>query len=150
MERGAGRTRRGASDEKTAAISRRFLQQARADIGVAGMLLRPGAYYKAVECAHQAAEKSLKALAWRVGLRGGGKDDLVAIAQRVARVTGVMPDNVDSAVKYLEPLWSGVRYPSGRASDPIPAEAFGEDDAVTAIRLANGVVAWVDGELQRL
>jgi HEPN domain-containing protein len=135
--------------DKARVMSDRFFAQAQADLRVADLLLRPDGYYKAIECAYQAAEKGLKAVAWVAGLGGGGRHNLVGILQRVSVVVGEPPADVAAAVKQLEPMWDDVRYPSGREAKPIPAEAFGEEDARVAISASRKVLQWVGAELQR-
>lgn len=130
-------------------MSQRFFRQAQSDLRIAEVLVRPGAYYKAVECAYQATEKALKGLAWAAGLRATGKHDLVSLLQRIGAVVGEPPESVDGAVKHLEPMWGDVRYPSGSETGLIPADAFGEGDAVGAIGAASEVMAWVDAELRQ-
>lgn len=129
-------------------MSDRFFAQAQADLRVAQFLLRPGGYYKAIECAYQAAEKALKAVSWAAGLGGGGRHNLVGILQRVSVVVGEPPGDVGAAVKQLEPMWDDVRYPSGQEAKPIPAEAFEEEDAQAAVEASRKVVQWADAELQ--
>jgi HEPN domain-containing protein len=59
-----------------------------------------------------------------------------------------IPAAVYQAVDRLQPIFGETRYPSGRTSEPIPAELVSESVAHEALESAEEVMAWVRTLLQ--
>lgn len=142
---------RSMEPRRTILMGQRLWQQAQRDIRVATQLLQPDSYYAAAYFAHQASEKALKAAHWHLrGEEPSWKHDLVLCADAVAEYTGEPPAVVvQAAVEQLQPIFDDSRYPSGNASDPIPADLIGEEDAVASVKSAEEVMAWVQRLLQQ-
>ncbi|MBI2941590.1 MAG: HEPN domain-containing protein [Chloroflexi bacterium] len=86
----------------------------------------------------------MKAAHWHVHrAEPGWTHDLRACAERIIERAADVPAGVSAAIALLEPIFERTRYPSARASEPIPAELIGEEDAQAAIRSAEEVIAWV-------
>lgn len=131
-------------------MAQRFWRQSAYDLEAAKRLVYPGTWYAAASFAHQAAEKALKAAIWHVrGEEPPWTHALVACAELVSERVGSLPPNVQLAVERPQPLFEAVRYPSGIADDPIPADLITEEDAAAAIRFGEEVCVWVEKLLQQ-
>ncbi len=114
------------------------------------MTLQPRGYFAAAYFAHQAAEKALKAACWHVtGEEPPWNHRLGDVAERICRRSGPVPAGIDEALVRLDPLFQLSRYPSGDVEMPIPAELFGEPEALRAIEKAEEILRWVDELLRR-
>jgi HEPN domain-containing protein len=135
---------------RTAVMGQRFMQQAERDLEAAQLSLHPRLYYVAANLAHQAAEKALKAAHWHLRAEEPRwSHDLGELAEGLTQTAGGIPAGVDRAIDLLEPLLELVRYPSGDAGEPIPAESVGDQQAASAVDAAAEVLAWVRGLLQQ-
>lgn len=145
MEKGKrSKHRKDPAPNRTAMMGQRLWQQAERDIETSRFNLQPRTYYAAANFAHQAAEKSLKAAYWHLlGEEPAWNHDIVDIAERLTPQAEQIPSAVRAALSLLEPLFERTRYPSGRADEPIPADIVAEQDARTAVRSAEEVMAWV-------
>ena len=131
-------------------MASRFWRQAEYDLAAARTLIRPGTAYVAANLAHQAAEKALKAGCWHArGQEPPWGHLLRQLTDLAVATPEEIPVPVYQAVDRLQPIFGETRYPSGRASEPIPAELIGESIAREALESAEEVMAWVRTLLQR-
>ena len=73
---------------------------------------------------------------------------MLPLATSVSEIAGGMPEVIGAAIGKLEAELERSRYPSGDASEPIPADAVDEDDARIALGHAETVLTWVQSLLQ--
>ncbi|HIJ64942.1 MAG TPA: HEPN domain-containing protein [Candidatus Hydrogenedentes bacterium] len=118
----------------------RWLRNARADLALAGVALPPGGLYEHL-CfhAHQAAEKSLKAVLLRMGVEFPFTHNLQALFDLLPAELEV-PSRILEAVD-LNPYAVSTRYPG-------EIETVTESDYVDAVRLAEAVTDWAAGIVQ--
>ena len=118
-------------EERRADAPRRWLEHAYADLALAGVALPPGGMYEHL-CfhAHQAAEKSLKAVLLRMGVDFPFTHNLHALLDLLPSSRQV-PAPVLEAVD-LNPYAAATRYPG--ETEPVT-----ESDYRDAVRLAESV-----------
>ena len=113
----------------------RTLSSARGD-------LERGDYNWACFKAQQAAELAVKALLHGLGQPAYGHS--VSRLLREASARGVeVPRKVVLAASALDKLYVPTRYPNAWA-EGAPHEYYSEEDALEAVKLAEGVVGWVE------
>ncbi len=121
---------------------RRWLEQARTDLGWTRHLHTEGAHYLVCFLAQQVAEKALKAFLYAQG------EDLVIghsvrrLSERTAEYETRFRCHVD-AWGILDSYYIPTRYPNGLPDD-IPARVYNQDAASGALALAEAVVAKVE------
>ncbi len=115
----------------------RWLENARADLALAGVALPPGGLYEHL-CfhAHQAAEKSLKAVLLQEGVEFPFTHNLQALFDLLPTELQT-PSHIFEAVD-LNPYAVATRYPG-------EFEAVTENDHLDAMRLAEAVIQWAAG-----
>ncbi|MDO8672620.1 MAG: HEPN domain-containing protein [Dehalococcoidia bacterium] len=135
---------------RTVLMGQRFWQQAERDLESARLMLQPRCYYVAVYLAHQASEKALKAAHWHLrGEEPPWRHDLWQCAEGLVESSCELPQHIDEAIAYLEPMLVRSRYPSGEKAIPIPAELIDGEDAEMSISAAEEVMTWVQTLLQQ-
>ncbi len=120
----------------------RWLTQAQTDLGWTRYLHEGGAYYLVCFLAQQVAEKALKALLYAQGevlVIGHSVRQLCGRAAVYAPVFGQHQDEWAILDSYYIPT----RYPNG-IPDDIPARVYNEPASVSALLLAETVVAEVE------
>jgi len=119
---------------------RRWLENARADLALAGVALPPGGLYEHL-CfhAHQAAEKSLKAVLLHLGVEFPFTHNLQALFDLLPSESDT-PSQLFEAVD-LNPYAVAARYPG-------EIEPVTESDHQDAMRLAEAVVVWATDIVQ--
>jgi HEPN domain-containing protein len=121
-------------------MARRLRDRADLDIASARELKRPGRFHLAVMCAHQAAEKVLKAACWHVrGQQPPWGHGLSELVELLAESPRDLPPGVVAAAVLLDPLFSRTRYPSGDTEEPIPARQITEVLALRAVEAAEEI-----------
>ncbi len=117
-------------------FARAWLETALEDIGAAEKLLRSG--YCAHTCflAHQAADKAVKAVHYSRGARLVVGHGIRALIERLEsnQLLGLL-----EAARELDLYYIPTRYPNGLDSGT-PKEAFGDQQARRALRLAQSIV----------
>ena len=73
---------------------------------------------------------------------------MLPLASSLAEGAGGMPEEVAAAIGKLDAELERTRYPSGNASEPIPADAVDKNDAEIALDCAEAVMAWAQSLLQ--
>lgn len=118
----------------------RWLENARADLALAGVALPPGGLYEHL-CfhAHQAAEKSLKAVLLQMGVEFPFTHNLQALFDLLPSDLRT-PSTIFEAVD-LNPYAVAARYPG-------ETEAVTKSDYRDAMRLADAVTQWAAGIIQ--
>lgn len=123
----------------------RWLDQAREDLKWARHLAEQGGYHIACFLAQQVAEKALKAFLYAQG------EELV-IGHSVARLCSAAAaaepafDEHCRSWAVLDAFYIPTRYPNGLPGG-IPAEAYPQETAESAVALATQVVGFVDARL---
>lgn len=124
----------------SARIPQRWLQNARADIAIAGIALPPGGMYEQL-CFHaqQAAEKSIKAVLLHVGVQFPFTHNLQLLLDLLPDDIAV-PTEVESAVE-LNAYAVLTRYPG-------ELEPVTKSDHGRALAIAEAVIEWADRVLK--
>ena len=126
---------------------RRWLEQAEQDLRWARDLATRGGYYLACFLAQQIGEKALKALLYSRGAE-------VVLGHSVGRLSQEAGDTYPEIGSLcgrwavLDAYYIPTRYPNG-LPDSIPAKVYGQPAAEDAVRLAEEIVQWVRGQLER-
>ncbi len=117
-----------------------WLARARSDLALARLPLPQGAFYEDL-CFHaqQAAEKALKAVCQYHGWTFRYTHDLAELAGDLKRNGLAVPPEVDEATVLTSFAWEA-RYPG--LGEPVSEEEYRE-----AIRHAQAVVSWAEGEI---
>ncbi len=117
-----------------------WLARARSDLAIARLPLPTGACYEDL-CFHaqQAAEKALKAVYQYHGWTFRYTHDLEELVTGLERQGLVVPSDVDDAIVLTSFAWEA-RYPG-------LTEAVSEEEYRDAIRHAEAVVAWAEGQI---
>ncbi len=116
----------------------RWIEQGRRDLAAARYLAEGGHHNVACYMAQQAAEKALKAVLYAAGadlVLGHSANDL---ARRAAAEHGALAAITPQATR-LDRYYIPTRYPNGLPGG-IPADAFGAEDAASAIGDAAAVL----------
>ncbi len=127
----------------------RWLQQSESDLKSARWLLQSGPPFSSHACfqSHQVVEKCLKAmLFYNCGISGQllGSHDVVELACKLREETSE-PDGEDmQSVKQVANYYLPTRYPNRQPFNIVPAEAFDENEAETAVDAASKVLEFVD------
>jgi HEPN domain-containing protein len=120
--------------------AREWISRARSDLALARA--RPEGVYLEDLCFHaqQAAEKAIKALLIRHGVKFPYVHDLAALLTRLERATGDLPDSIRQAER-LTQFAVEARYPG-------TAPPVGEKEYQEAVKLAEEVLRWAEEQLQ--
>jgi len=124
---------------------RRWLKQAKVDLGWAEELVRLGGYHIACFLAQQVAEKALKAFLYAQG------EEVVlghSVGRLCERAAGYDPEfsSYISRWSILDGYYVPTRYPNS-LPDSIPAEVYNRESAEEAVGLAREAVGFVAGKL---
>ncbi len=124
-------------EEQRADAPLRWLENARADLALAGVSLPPGGLYEHL-CFHaqQAVEKSLKAVLLQLGIEFPFTHNLQALLDRLPSWLEVPPQVLEAVI--LNPYAVATRYPG-------ELETVTESDHRDAMRLAEAVTTWAAG-----
>ena len=118
-------------------------EQARADLEAARDILTIEHWFAAAFFAQQAAEKAIKALFIVEKRHESPKThNVVAVAEQLSA-----PSEVLQALRRLTPAYTVARYPD--AANGRPVDAFNEELASESVQDAEGVLKWVEGQLQQ-
>jgi HEPN domain-containing protein len=128
-------------DHKQLEMSRKFNEQAQAELNVARMLVQPGGYHAAAEHARLATELALKAALWLHESAGIKGHNIAELLQKAERHVGRAPQNVQEAVDVLRAATAAIQYPD--SAKPIPLHRFGEADAILCIGAAGEILGWI-------
>jgi len=123
----------------------RWLSQAERDLEACSLLTQGGHFNLACFHAQQSAEKALKAFLISRGareIRGHAVSGLAADAATLDSAFSGLKKHGALLDKYYIPT----RYPNSLPGG-LPAEAFGAEDAEMAIRIAQGILAFVSSRL---
>jgi HEPN domain-containing protein len=123
-------------------MSRKFNEQAQAELKVARMLVQPGGYHAAAEHARLAAELALKSTLWLYEVSGVRGHNIAELLQKAEIHVGSSPRKVQDAVDVLRVATAEPRYPD--SAKPIPLHRFGETDATLCIGAAGEILEWID------
>jgi HEPN domain-containing protein len=146
---GSNDLRKGVTS-RTAAMATQYWSFANDELSAARLLLSPNHYFAAVQHAHQAAEKALKAACWHLRAEEPPHvHDLAVLEELLVDEVEAIPEAVRSGSERLDPLYGVSRYPSSRVADPRPSEAITEQQARAAIEAAEQVMTWVEELLRR-
>ena len=120
--------------------AREWLRRAQSDLTLARA--KPQGVYLEDLCFHaqQAAEKAIKALLIRQGIEFPYIHDLANLLTLLEKAVGQVPDSMRQAER-LTQFAVETRYPG-------TAPAVGETEYQEAVRLADGVVRWAEGQLK--
>ncbi len=123
------------SREKESQESKRWLEQARADIRAAEISLAGGSYEWACFQSQQAGEKALKACWYQFGLDPWGHSlvKLLYDFPEEKRPFGI--DEIEENAMLLDKMYIPTRYPNG-LPDLIPAKVYSKKEALAAISAA--------------
>ena len=122
---------------------KRWVEQANADLNAAEKNIKIKIYYLSVQCSHQAAEKSLKALFIKQFNKIPEKThDLIKLGKRVN-----IPKKYFEALYELNPEWIPARYPD--ASAIIPAKYYDEPSAKLHFHKAKEIVKWTKKQIEK-
>ena len=117
-------------------IATLWWRQAIEDLVSAKANIAPGRYYISALMAQQAVEKALKAPIIAKSGELVKSHDLVHLAAKVC-----LPQGLVDLCDGLSKVYLTARYPD--AYGDIPSESFTHDDAVSDIKAAEEVIAWV-------
>jgi HEPN domain-containing protein len=124
-------------------MARRFMAQAEHDLAAAEYLLSSPHAFAVARQAFEAAEKALKAAHYHVRAEEPGyHHDVDALIEQLTERMGPAPSEIEEAATVLRPVFEKVRYPSGRVSDPIPADTIGVDAARAVVQASKEVLEW--------
>jgi HEPN domain-containing protein len=120
--------------------AREWLRRAQSDLTLARA--KPQGVYLEDLCFHaqQAAEKAIKALLIRREIEFPYTHDLAKLASSLEKAAGQLPDSIRQAER-LTQFAVETRYPGA-------APAVGETEYREAVRLAEEVVRWAEGQLK--
>lgn len=123
-----------------------WMKQAERDLEKAKMDLKWQYFEWACFTAHQAAEKALKAVYYKLGaeVRGHSIVDLLKGLKGKAKANG---DLMDGA-KYLDRYYIPTRYPNGWAAG-VPADYYGKEDAKDAVGNSGKIIRFCKGLLAK-
>ena len=127
-------------DTKTEA--NRWWRQSKSDFALLGEILQIGKYDTCCFLAQQTAEKALKAYLYAMGEELIFSHSIFKLCEMAAIYDRSFLALRDT-VKQLDFYYVEARYPNA-IEDSIPAEFFGETDAMTAIELAKTVLEKVE------
>jgi HEPN domain-containing protein len=135
------------ADHKQLEMSRKFGEQAQAELNVARMLVQPGGYHAAAEHARLATELALKATLWLYETRGIRGHNIAELLQKAEVHVGRAPQNVQDAVDVLRVATAEIQYPD--SAKRIPLHRFGEMDATLCVGAASEILRWIDEVIRR-
>lgn len=120
---------------------RRWIEQARAEIGAAEHSQSAGDYFVVALLCHQAVEKALKALfIVRYGQAPPKTHNLVRLGIELR-----LPDRFRGFIADLAPVYVASRYPD--ATGEIPAGLFTEKETADMLDRTLEVVVWIEQRL---
>lgn len=131
------------SREKENQESRRWLEQARADIRAAEISLGGGAYEWACFQSQQAGEKVLKACWYYFGLDPWGHSLVKLLYDFPEDKRPFSIEEIEEHAMLLDKMYIPTRYPNG-LPDLIPARVYSKKEAHTAIRAAREILGSVE------
>lgn len=124
---------------------RRWLEQAQSDLAAAKWNEQGGFHSVACFWSQQTAERALKAYLYFSGKRHVIGHSVLELAKECARLDADF-ESIIGEVSFLDRLYIPTRYPNGLPGG-VPAQVYQADEAHTAIRLAEKVVAMVERKI---
>jgi len=124
--------------------ARRWLRQAKIDLGWADHLTQEGGYHIACFLAQQVAEKALKAFLYACGEELVIGHSVAKLSERCCRYDPSFEEKKDW--RLLDSFYVPTRYPNG-IPDGVPAEVYNKKSAQEAVELAKDVVSFVEDRL---
>lgn len=122
--------------------AKRWTDQAKADLHAAKYNVEGGIFYLACFLSQQAAEKAMKAFFYAHGEEFVFGHSVMELCKRAAPLEEIFSKYFLAAGK-LDRFYIPTRYPNGLPGG-IPAESFGKEDAMDAIKIAEEIMITVE------
>lgn len=127
---------------------KRWLDQAKEDLKWARHLSETGGYHIVCFLSQQVAEKALKAFLYANGEEVVLGHSIGRLSRAAAQYDATFNEKTNQWV-ILDTYYIPTRYPNG-LPDGIPADAYNQEIAKSAVTLATEVVYYIDSEIEKL